>query len=105
MVGTPTAHSACWRFIRRGSSTQGNMYRNLTSLLVPEMRCKQPGSWRKGLNDENSLAPPSQGKNFLLTFPFIEPVRRKVLNAENLPPLRLRKKHSLDIPFYRTRSD
>jgi hypothetical protein len=62
---------------RRGSSTQGNMDRNLTSFVARQMHCKQRGSWRKGLNVETSLTPPSQGKKCLLTFPFIEPGKRE----------------------------
>src|SRR5258707_6020104 len=57
----------------------------------------------KGLNAENRLTPPSAGKNFLLTFPFIEPAR-KGLNAENRPtPPSLGKNFLLTFPFYRTR--
>src|SRR5262249_40116023 len=42
---------------------------------------KRHGSWRKGLNVENTLTSPSRGENFLLTFPFIEPVRHDVIGG------------------------
>lgn len=77
MVGTPTNVSACWRFRRRGSSTEGMMDPNSTSSAALKMRTCEQTVWRKGLNDENLHSPPSQGKNILLTFPFIEPGKWK----------------------------
>ncbi len=78
MVGTPTDVSACWRFRRRGSSTQGIiMDPNQTVAAALSMRTCERLSWRKGLNAENLPSPTSPGKNILLTFPFIEPARRR----------------------------
>jgi hypothetical protein len=51
---------------------QGMKDRNTSSSAL-QMRTREQPSWRKGLNAENLPSPPSQGKNILLTFPFIEP--------------------------------
>src|SRR6185437_5730121 len=72
MVGKPTDVSACWRFTRRGSLTQDMMTPCTLSAALQRRTC-QESIWRKGLKDENLPSPPSQGKNILLTFPFIEP--------------------------------
>src|SRR5713101_10078518 len=78
MVGTPTTLLLVGVSERPGSSTQPSWTQWSTSSAAQEMRYKQQGSWRKGLNAENKLTPPSLGKNFLLTFPFIEPAHPRV---------------------------
>lgn len=48
---------------------------SITSAAALQRRKCEQSVWRKGLNAENPPSPPSQGKNILLTFPFIEPAR------------------------------
>ena len=48
----------------------------ITSPAALQRRTCERLVWRKGLNAENLPSPPSQGKNILLTFPFIEPAQR-----------------------------
>src|SRR5437870_3592128 len=76
MVGTPTTH--CLLAFHNGEavSRMAKHAPNTTPSAARARRCQPYGSWRKGLNVENRLTPPSWGKNFLLTFPFIEPVHR-----------------------------
>ena len=51
------------------------MNRKNTSSAAWKMRASEKPFRRKALNVEHLCSPPSQGKNILVTFPFIEPVR------------------------------
>src|SRR5215472_16750956 len=46
---------------------------NCTSSTAQARRCQRPRPWPKGLNAANKLTLAAKGKNFLLTFPLIEP--------------------------------
>jgi hypothetical protein len=73
MVGTPTNVSACLAFQQGERSLTRNMLDLNTSPAALIMRNMPMANLAKGAECRESPSPPSQGKNILLTFPFIEP--------------------------------
>jgi len=72
MVGTPTTR--CLLAFQNDEALR-RKHHGLTKNIIACATDPLPATWilAKGLNAENRLTPPSVGKNFLLTFPFIEP--------------------------------
>src|SRR6516225_7109578 len=58
---------------RRSGLDAVPMCPNFTSSTAQARRCQRPRPWPKGLNAANRLTLAAKGKNFLLTFPLIEP--------------------------------
>src|SRR5215467_3992678 len=58
---------------RRSGFDAVPMCPNFTSSTAQARRCQRPRPWPKGLNAANKLTLAAKGKNFLLTFPLIEP--------------------------------
>jgi hypothetical protein len=54
-----------------------------TSTAARKMRARKESFWRKGLNGEKLPTPPSRGKNFLLTLPFIEPGQKDAVQIRD----------------------
>src|SRR5262249_51563893 len=73
MVGTPTTHSACWRFRRRGRSTQGIMESLSHIFGCPTEALPAASLLAKGAECREQSGSAAKGQNFLLTFPLIEP--------------------------------